>query len=562
MLSALSIRDVVLIDKLNLGFQKGLCVFTGETGAGKSILLDSLSLVLGARADTGLIRYGQPQLSVTATFLLPSNHAVFQLLHEQGINASESEELIVRRLVLSDGKSKAFINDEPVSIAFLKSVGALLAEIHGQFASHGLLNPATHLTVLDSYAQLNAEKATVEKAYTQFKEAETALKTAQKNLENAQNREEYLRNAIIDLENLAPKPDETEELTQKRAQLMNSEKIITCVNQAAELLNNEQQGLIHQAAQAERQLAKAAQYAPETFEDVLKNLNEAQSVLSDVSFELDHLGEKLGDVSELPEIDNRLYALKDAARRYQVDVNELPTLLTSFQEQLFSLEKGEELIVQLQQNLNQAHTDYLKTAQNLSRKRKKAADSLDKAVQKELPALKLEKADFITELTTDETILSPQGIDSVCFTASTNKGTPPAPLHKIASGGELARFMLALKVVLAHTVETETLIFDEVDSGIGGATAAAVGERLARLGNDYQVLVVTHSPQVASCGQTHYCVTKSEKNNETQTTVQLLSFSQRLQEIARMLSGTHITQTAQTMAQELLEKSCQNHPKN
>ena len=295
---------------------------------------------------------------------------------------------------------------------------------------------------------------------------------------------------------------------------------------------------------------------------MLQTLNEAQSVLSDLSFELDNLGEKLGDVSELPEIDNRLYALKDAARRYQVDVNELPGLLDVFREKLANLETGEELIAQLQQNLNQAHADYLKAARILSGKRKKAADSLDKAVQKELPAVKLEKATFLTQITTDETILSPQGIDSVCFTASTNKGTPPALLHKIASGGELARFMLALKVVLAHTGDTETLIFDEVDSGIGGATAAAVGDRLARLGKDYQVLVVTHSPQVASCGLTHYCVTKTEKNNETQTFVQQLSYSQRLQEIARMLSGTHITQTAQTMAQELLEKSCQNHPKN
>ena len=562
MLSALSVRDVVLIDKLNLGFQKGLCVFTGETGAGKSILLDSLSLVLGARADAGLVRHGQPQLTVTATFSLPPEHTVFQLLHEQGINAAESEELILRRLVTADGKSKAFINDEPVSIAFLKNIGDLLAEIHGQFASHGLLNTATHLDVLDSYARLNTEKEAVAKAYTHFKEAESALKTAQMKLESVQNQEEYLRNAVIDLENLSPKPDETEELTQQRTRLMNSEKIITCVNQTAELLNNEQQGMIRQAAQAERQLLKAAQYDPDTFENMLQTLNEAQSVLSELSFELDNLGEKLGDVSELPEIDNRLYALKDAARRYQVDVNELPGLLDVFREKLANLEKGEEMIAQLQQNLNQAHADYLKAARILSGKRKKAADSLDKAVKKELPAVKLEKATFLTQITTDETVLSPQGIDSVCFTASTNKGTPPSLLHKIASGGELARFMLALKVVLAHTGETETLIFDEVDSGIGGATAAAVGDRLARLGKDYQVLVVTHSPQVASCGQTHYCVTKTEKNNETQTFVQQLSYSQRLQEIARMLSGTHITQTAQTMAQELLEKSCQNHPKN
>lgn len=560
MLSSLSIRDVVLIDRLNLNFQNGLCVFTGETGSGKSILLDSLSLVLGARADTGLIRPGQSQLSVSASFILPEGHSVFSLLKKQGIVFHTGEELILRRIITREGKSKAYVNDEPVSVAFLKTLGDVLVEIHGQFASHGLLNPATHLFVLDSYARLNQEKTAVETAYQNFKEIESELVEAKQKLDEVQGRENYLRESILDLEKLSPAADETETLTQKRIGLMNSETIITCVNTAAKLLNDEQQGLIHQAAETERQLTKASRYAPDTFEPVLSTLSGAQAALSDISFELDNLSEKLGDVSELPEIDNRLFSLKDAARRYHVGVNELPALLQSFREQLTGLEKKDILISNLQQRLNEARTAYLTAARTLSLKRKKAAELLDKAVKRELPALKLDKAVFITSVTTDETVISSQGIDSVSFLASTNKGSPPDLLHKIASGGELSRFMLALKMVLAHINDTDTLVFDEVDSGIGGATAAAVGERLARLGADFQVLVVTHSPQVASCGQTHYCVSKIEKKNETHTLVTPLTYDMRLQEIARMLSGLRITQTAQTMARELLEKSCQNHP--
>lgn len=554
MLSALSIRNVVLIDKLDLNFEKGLCVFTGETGAGKSILLDSLSLVLGARADAGLIRHGQSSLSVSAAFQPTPAHEVFTLLKEQDIAFNPAEELILRRVVTQEGKSKAYINDEPVSVSFLRTVGDSLVEIHGQFASHKLLNPATHLSVLDAYAGFSAEKEAVASAYQTYKTAQSDLESAKNKLQEALSQEEYLRAGIEDLEKLSPKMGEEEELSTRRTGLMNSEKIITNINAAAEILNNEQQGLIRQTAVLSRLLEKSAQFAPNRFEELTKALDEAQSILTDVSFELDNIGETIGDVSELPEIDNRLFALKDMARRYHVTINELPALLDSFYDKLNSLEKGEELLLQLQEKANQARNTYLKTAKILSEKRQKAAAKLDKSVSRELPALKLEKASFITQISTDETVVSPQGVDSVCFIAATNKGMPPAPLNKIASGGELSRFMLALKVVLAHTSETATLIFDEVDSGVGGATAAAVGNRLDKLSNDCQVLVVTHSPQVASCGKNHYRVSKKEENNETKTSVCPLSSDERLKEIARMLSGENITKTAETMAMELLEK--------
>ncbi|MBR4932009.1 MAG: DNA repair protein RecN [Alphaproteobacteria bacterium] len=555
MLVSLSIRNVVLIDKLDLNFDSGLNVFTGETGAGKSVLLDSLSLVLGARADAGLVRHGEKQLSVTATFQLNAEKGIFQLLEEQGISFDISEELVLRRTVTQEGKSKAFINDEPVSISFLKTVGDRLVEIHGQFASHQLLNASTHLSVLDLYANLQQEKQHTEQAFNAYKQALDTLKTAKQELETAQKQELFLREAIEDIEKLQPQQDEEEILVMRRNQLMNGEKIITAVNTSVQLLDNEQQGIIHQLAVLEQQLIKAAQYAPNVFDNLLETINETQSALADISGELESVGETLGDVSELPEIDNRLFALRGLARRYQTDINELPILLDSFRQQLNQLEQSETVLHSLQETANITYQQYLSQARKLSQKRKEAAEKLDKAVCRELGPLKLEKAQFLTQILTDETNISANGIDSVCFQASTNKGVPVAPLNKMASGGELSRFMLALKVNLATTAETETIIFDEVDSGVGGATAEAVGERLAQLGLNCQVLVVTHSPQVASCGKSHWHVQKAEQNDKMITTIRSLSEPERLAEIARMLSGAKITQTAEIMAQELLNKS-------
>lgn len=553
MLSSLSIRNVVLIDKLDLTFNQGLCVFTGETGAGKSILLDSLSLVLGARADTGLIRHGESQLSVSAVFSVPEKHPVWQLLETQGIDTSESD-LFLRRIVTQDGKSKAFVNNEPVSVSFLKSVGEQLVEIHGQFATHGLLNPATHGDLLDTYAGLNPLKSKVTNLYHLYRQAQKEMDNAVSHLENAAREEAYLRESIDDLRALNPKTGEEETLTKQRTELMNSEKIITCVDTAYQIVNAEESGLLHQLSQVARQLEKAAAYLPNRFEALVQSLNETQEIIADVSGELENIGESMGDISQLSEIDNRLFALKDAARRYHVSLDELPDTLEQFENQIAQLEKGEAYIETCRQQVACARQQYLSEAHLLSDNRRKSAQKLDQKVMKELPALKLEKARFQTQIISDDRFETATGIDSTAFLVSTNAGTPFAPLSKVASGGELARFMLALKVNLAQAETTDTLIFDEVDSGIGGATAAAVGERLARLAQECQVLVVTHSPQVAACGSNHWTVAKNVHNGQTKTEVTPLDETGRLTEIARMLSGAKTTDTAKEMARELLKK--------
>lgn len=555
MLTSLSIRNVVLIDKLDLVFEEGLCVFTGETGAGKSILLDSLSLILGSRADTGLIRHGQTQLSVTAGFTLSDQSTVWTLLEDQGIDISEKT-LLIRRTINIDGKSKSFVNDEPVSISFLKTLKDQLIEIHGQFATHRLLNPATHLSVLDAYGQLSVQASACRRAFEQYKEAQHQLKEAEHQLENAQAEKTFLIESIQDLENLNPQPEEEEILTEKRTMLMNSEKILSCTDTAYQLLTDDQKGIIRQLALTGRQLEKAAQYAEGIFQEMAETIYQAQESLADISCQLETTTEKWGDISELPLIDERLFKLRHMARKHQTDIASLPALLEKFKIDLSELEKGTQTIESLKQTESKTKEAYLKQAKALSAARQKTARELDMRVAKELPDLKLEKAVFKTLIETkDETEGNENGIDMVTFLVSTNKGMPLAPLNKVASGGELSRFMLALKVNLAKAEATPTLIFDEVDSGIGGATADAVGSRLKRLAQECQVLAVTHSPQVASHGRHHWTVSKSEQKNGIVTQVKKLTAAERLQELARMLSGAQITQTAEIMAQELLEKS-------
>ncbi len=555
MLTSLSIRNVVLIDKLDLTFDTGLAVFTGETGAGKSILLDSLALVLGARADTGLIRHGQTQLSVTAAFSLPETHRVFQQLSEQGIDLSD-DGILLRRIVGKDGKSKAFINDMPVSLSFLKNIGEQLVEIHGQFAAHSLLNPSTHLSVLDSYGHLQSSTNACKKAFEAYKEALNARMNAQIKLNKAAEEKAFLTESIQDLEKLNPRIGEEAILSEKRNLLMNSEKIISCTDTAYQLLTDEQKGAAHQLTVMGRQLEKADQYAQGAFQEILNNIYQAQELLADVSGQLENMSEKWGDISELSIIDDRLFALKSMARKHQTDINSLPTLLEEMKGTLNHLEHSEETINSLLKKEEEAQKHYLKQAHLLSEERKKTALKLDRQIATELPDLKLEKALFKTQIEQkDEQNGDENGLDCISFLISTNKGVPPAPLNKIASGGELSRFMLALKVNLAQADATPTLIFDEADSGIGGATADAVGARLNRLAQECQVLAVTHSPQVAAHGIHHWTVSKNEQKDCIITHVKKLSESERLQEIARMLSGSQITQTAETMARELLEKS-------
>ena len=553
MIDSLSIRNVVLIDKLDLTFEKGLGVFTGETGAGKSILLDSLSLILGARGDSSLVRFGENQLSVAAEFsdIAPE---VVSFLQEQGIEC-EDKSILIRRVVTKDGKSKAFINDQNVSISFLKSIGDNLVEIHGQFSTHSLLNPSTHLFVLDTFAKLSEETLKVKSLWIEYKKAQNETIAAEEKLKNAATQKEYLEQSLEDLEKLNPEIGEEETLVQKRTNLMNSEKILSAIQSAFELISDEQKGSSRQLSMAARHLEKASQYDEKSFTEIIDLLDQAQNLLSETEYKLEQITENFGDTSELPSIDDRLFALRAAARRHQTTIDDLPNLITRLKQELIQIDQADDTLLKLKAKEKELLSTYQKAALDLSNKRQKAALRLDDKVKQELPALKLEKAVFKTSVTQkDLSTATETGIDDVAFTVSTNTGTPLAPLNKIASGGELSRFMLALKVNLAKQSALPTIVFDEIDSGVGGATADAIGSRLNKLAADCQVLAVTHAPQVASYGHQHWTVSKSEKEGKIITSVKKLSSAERLNEVARMLSGSEITKTAITMAEELLLK--------
>ena len=440
----------------------------------------------------------------------------------------------------------------------MKQLGDTLVEIHGQFASHSLLNPATHLDVLDAYGHLEDDKKKCIQHYREYREYQKKVAQATQLLEKAKADEEYLKAAITELHQMDPKQGEEEKLSARRTELMNAEKITESLNNVYSALSDSMNGGVSSLMRnAARELEKANRLTGGSFEEQLQDLDKAGEIIAQF---LDDLENKAADFTdpapELERVEERLFALKDLGRKYRVTLDELPDLLVDFESKIKLLYDGQEELNQLNKLCQKARLDFLCAAQILSSKRKQIALKLDKAVQKELPALKLDKATFITQvedLSEDEA--DEKGINRVTFCVSTNAGIPPTPLHKTASGGELARFMLALKVNLSGVEEIPTLIFDEVDTGIGGATASAVGERLARLGQEKQVLVVTHSPQVAAFGTHHMKVTKSQIDKTILTEVLPLSKKTRLEEIARMLSGAQITDTARMAAQSLLEKS-------
>ncbi len=551
MLTALSIQHFILIDNLTLSFDKGLSVFTGETGAGKSILLDALSLVLGARSETRFIQKGADQTVVSATFTLPKTHTAFRLLDEQGL--CHDDELILRRTLTKDGKTKAFICDQPVSIALLKSIGDTLVEIHGQFASHALLNPATHLNTLDAYGKLEKQTQDVSKAWTKYQEAQQTAIDFEQDLQKQLAEEDFLRADLDALDKLNPKEDEEENLTKRRAELMNAEHIVENIQNVCCLLGDEEQGILRLMNKTESQLLNADKITDGRFENELKSLTQAQDILADLSSDLEHTLNDLGDTSELPEIDDRLFALRDMARKYHITISELPAFREETRQKLMTAEHGTQKLADLKKEAEEKRQAYIQLAEALSKERHKAAKMLDNAVMHELPELKLEKAIFETQVqdlpweSAGET-----GLNKVLFTAATNKGSDLNPIHKCASGGELSRFMLALKVNLADDNNT-TLIFDEIDTGISGATAAAVGERLARLAEKHQTLVITHSPQVAGFGKHHYLVQKADIEDKTLTSVLQLDKAGRLEEIARLVSGATVTEKSREVAKELLK---------
>jgi DNA repair protein RecN (Recombination protein N) len=551
MLRTLSIRNVVLIERLDLGFGAGLGVLTGETGSGKSILLDALGLAIGVRADSDLVRQGADQSAVTAEFELNDTKQINTLLDEHGIEGASN--LVLRRVVSADGRSRAFINDQPVSVALLKQIGELLVEVHGQLETHGLLDPATHRRFVDAYGGYDDLLASVSSGFKNWRAATAEYDKAKANVEKAKRGEEYLRHAVDELQAIDPKQGEEEGLAGKRSVLMNAEQLIETLKEAFQDLN-EGEGVESGLRSALQKVEKVADKAGGQFDGAVAALERALLEATEGIAELERVSNLMElDPDELERLEERLFALRGLARKHNTDVEKLPALLAEMEEQLAVLTDGAGNLEKLAKKVETTKASYSVAAKKLSATRKKAADRLDKAVTSELPPLKLEAASFQTRLDPlEESEWNEFGVEYISFEVKTNPNTAAGPIHKVASGGELARIMLALKVVLADADAVPTIIFDEVDAGIGGAAAAAVGDRLARLAEDVQVLVVTHSPQVAARGNSHWQISKVANKEGNITQVGELSGEVRTEEIARMLSGAKITEEARAAALSLL----------
>lgn len=559
MLTALSIRDVVLIERLDLSFGTGLTVLTGETGAGKSILLDSLGLATGARADAGLVRSGTEQASVTACFSPPADHPALTLLTEQGLEVED--EIVLRRIVSKDGRSRAFVNDQPVGVAMLRRIGAVLVEVQGQHEQMGLADPASHAGFLDQFGIAPDLRAAVATAWRDWRGALTKLNDARAAIESAARDEEWLRHAVDELAKLAPRDGEEDELAAERLRLQQGERRAEAIAAAlSELTPKDRRSsgpasALRSASRALQRLVPSNQPdAPNPAADAMAALERAEEALAEAETLLTRLANEAdADPRQLEQAEERLFALRAAARKHAVPVVELPALLDRLCERLAALTSGEAEVAALEQAARESRARFIAAAEAVSAARKAASDRLDKAVARELPPLRLDKARFHAEVApVPEADWGPTGCDAVRFLIATNPGQQPGPLARIASGGELSRLMLALKVVLSAGSVVPTLVFDEVDSGIGGATAAAVGERLARVAEGLQVLVVTHSPQVAARGLSHLRVAKAATAGRVATNVEILSDADRREEIARMLAGEIITPAARAAADDLL----------
>ena len=557
MLASLSIRDIVLIDRLDLSFEDALCVLTGETGAGKSILLDALGLAIGNRADQRLIRPGAGNASVSAAFDIPAEHPAWSLLDEHGLAGGEAS-LVLRRVLGADGRSRAFINDQPVSVALLRALGDSLIEIEGQFEERGLLDPGTHRKLLDAYAGLGAAAARVAGLWSDWRRAAEEHERAAEELAGARQNRDFLSHAVAELDALDPRPGEHAALGEERSFLMHAEKLAEALNAAQQELAGSEGGGGAQGTigAARRGLERAAELAGGRLDPVLEPLDRAAVEIEEALAALHGLAGDLDfEPGRLERIEERFFALGDLARKHGVEVDALAELRRELAGRLEAVEGGADRLAELERATAAARTAYLAAAESLSEGRGAAAHDLDSAIGAELPPLKLDKARFNTRIERlPEAGWGAHGLDRVAFEVSTVPGAEPGPLGRIASGGELSRILLALKVVLAGVGVRRALVFDEVDSGVGGQTAHAVGERLERLGRDRQVLVVTHSPQVAARGRHHWRVHKeaTEAGGALGTRVVRLAREERREELARMISGAEITDEARAAAARLL----------
>ena len=548
MLRGLDIRDMLIIDRLELAFQPGLNVLTGETGAGKSILLDALGFVLGWRGRAELVRQGADQGEVTAWFDLPNGHPAFAVLEDAGI--SVEDELILRRINSRDGRKTAWINDRRASGEVLRRLSDTLVELHGQHDDRGLLNPRGHRQMLDTYAELGSDIQNARLAWRALSKIQQSLTAAEARIAEARAEEEYLRHAVAELDALSPEVGEEASLDTQRRLMQASEKIRTDIAKAGDALGlNGAEGLTGDASRWLQGVAEDADgrldSALEAIERAMLALDEAQvgvsNCLDDLSF----------NVSDLEDVEERLFAIRGLARKHDVLPDALSEFADGLRARLSMLDDGARDLATLTAAVAAAQADYDAIAALLRARRQTAATALDHAMAKELAPLKMERAVFATTISDSDA--GPEGIDAVAFTVATNPGAPAGPLNKIASGGELSRFLLALKVCLTQATDGLTMIFDEIDRGVGGATADAVGRRLAELAEGGQILVVTHSPQVAALGGHHWRVEKVQEANETRSTVVALDSNERVDEIARMLSGDTVTDAARQAARALIK---------
>jgi DNA repair protein RecN (Recombination protein N) len=552
MLTRLSIRDIVLIDRLDIDFAAGLSVLTGETGAGKSILLDSFALALGARGDSGLVRQGAEQGQVTAAFDVPMNHPARAILKANDIPADE--DLILRRVQLADGRTRAFLNDQPVAAQVLRSVGSALVEIHGQHDDRALVDTTTHRLLLDAYGSLEAEAAEVARLWTVRRDAEQEVARHRAEVERAQREADWLRHAADELSKLAPEPGEETTLAERRTGMMQAEKVAEDLRDAHAVVAGSGSPVPALAA-AVRRLERRHAQAPGFIEPAVKALDAALTALDEASHHIDQaLAAAAFDPQVLERIEERLFALRAAGRKYNAPVDQLAALSARYTADLALIDAGATRLAALEKEAAAAVARYAKAAAALSERRRAVAEKLDKAVTAELKPLKLEQARFSTAIASAPDSPGADGIDRVEFWVRTNPGTQPGPLMKVASGGELARFMLALKVVIADRGSAPSLVFDEIDTGVGGAVADAIGVRLARLARRVQVLAVTHAPQVAARADHHYLITKDAlaKGKRVATRVAELAPDRRREEIARMLAGAEITAEARAAAERLM----------
>ncbi len=555
MLARLSIRDVVLIDQLDLDFSAGLTILTGETGGGKSILLDALSLALGARGDGGLVRHGQTQGQVTAVFELPPGHAAHALLEGQDIEIGD--ELILRRVQLADGRTRAYVNDQSVSAQALRALASALVEIHGQHDERALTDPAMHRALVDSYGGLDGLVGGTQSAFVALGDLDRMLEAERARVAAAEAEADFARHAHEELSRLAVQAGEEEALATRRQAMMQGENVTADIRDARDHLTGDA-AILPVLLSVSRRLQRRMPQAPGLIEPSVKALDEAIEALECATRALEQAIEACEfDPHDLERCEERLFALRAMSRKYAAPIESLPAMAQKYADDLAALDAGRGEVARLEAAVASAGAAYRQAARALSVARERSARELEKAVMAELPPLKLERAEFGVDLRGDDALVSASGYDRAQFLVRTNPGSRLGPLMKVASGGELSRFLLAIKVCLAERGTAPTLVFDEIDTGVGGAVADAMGQRLARLSARAQVLAVTHAPQVAARAQSHYRIAKTDvgRGERVVTSVSLLGAGERREEIARMLAGAEITHEARAAAVSLIEKA-------